>query len=117
MGKDKPQLEPFLAQLGVYLKSEEYRLNIKSLIKLIFQRYLSACSPLVDAIVTLPSPAESTKRIIDSHYAGEKAGPFYERIIYCSAEGPLYVHTVKLYNKPDCKSFDVFGRVLSGTIN
>lgn len=117
VGKDKPQLEPFLAQIGVYLKGEEYRLNIKSLIKLIFQRYLSACSPLIDAITNhIPSPAESTKRLIDAHYTGDRVGPFYQQIIKCSAEGPLYIHTVKMFNKVDCKSFDVFGRVLNGTI-
>ena len=27
------------------------------------------------------------------------------------------INIVKLYNKPDCLSFDAFGRVLSGTIH
>ncbi len=34
----------------------------------------------------------------------------------CNAEGPLLINIVKLYNKPDCLTFDAFGRVLSGTI-
>jgi U5 small nuclear ribonucleoprotein component len=87
-------------------------------VKLIFQRYLSVCSPLVDAITNhIQSPAEQTKRIIDAHYTGSQtADSFYDQIIKCSRDGPLYIHTVKMFNKVDCKSFDVFGRVLSGTI-
>lgn len=34
----------------------------------------------------------------------------------CSSSGPLAMQTVKLYHKPDCVSFDAFGRVVSGTI-
>lgn len=33
-----------------------------------------------------------------------------------SPEGPLLINIVKSYNKPDCKTFDVFGRILSGTL-
>lgn len=73
---------------------------------------------MVDAVAQhIPSPQESTKRIIDLNYSGDRAGQFYEQIVKCQANGPLLVHTVKLYNKADCKSFDVFGRVLSGTIS
>jgi U5 small nuclear ribonucleoprotein component len=32
------------------------------------------------------------------------------------SKGPLIINIVKYYNKPDCKTFDVFGRVLSGRI-
>ena len=31
-------------------------------------------------------------------------------------DGPLLINIVKYYNKPDCKTFDAFGRVISGTI-
>lgn len=44
------------------------------------------------------------------------AGSIYESIGQCNADGPLVVNIVKQYNKQDCMSFDVFGRVLSGTI-
>lgn len=60
------------------MRNEEYRLNIKSLVKLIFQRYLSASNPLVDALAQhIPSPEESTRRIIELNYAGDKTGDFY----------------------------------------
>jgi U5 small nuclear ribonucleoprotein component len=30
--------------------------------------------------------------------------------------GPLYINIVKMYHQSDYKTFDVFGRVISGTI-
>ena len=30
--------------------------------------------------------------------------------------GLLMVNVTKMYHKPDCESFDAFGRVLSGTL-
>ncbi|XP_036355667.1 116 kDa U5 small nuclear ribonucleoprotein component-like [Octopus sinensis] len=32
-------------------------------------------------------------------------------------QGPLVIHSTKLYPTPDAKSFYVFGRIMSGTIN
>ena len=34
----------------------------------------------------------------------------------CDADGLLMVNLTKMYHKPDCESFDAFGRVLSGTL-
>jgi len=34
-----------------------------------------------------------------------------------SAKNNLVINIVKLYNKPDCTKFDVFGRVMSGCIH
>ena len=33
-----------------------------------------------------------------------------------SSKGPLLVNTVKMYHKSDYKSFDVLGRVISGSL-
>ena len=35
----------------------------------------------------------------------------------CDRAGPLMVHSTKMYNKPDCTSFDVMARVMSGSIS
>ena len=34
----------------------------------------------------------------------------------CDPKGLLMVNVTKMYHKPDCASFDAFGRVLSGTL-
>ena len=40
----------------------------------------------------------------------------FGKIKDCDPNGPLVINIVKQYNKQDCMSFDVFGRVISGTI-
>lgn len=34
----------------------------------------------------------------------------------CNSHGPVVVYIAKLFPKPDCSSFDVFGRVFSGSV-
>lgn len=73
MGKDKPDLEPFFATLGIYFTAEEYRLNIKSFMRLVFRRYFKDSSSLVSAIANhLPSPLIGSKRILELNYKGER---------------------------------------------
>lgn len=40
----------------------------------------------------------------------------YSDIQKSDSDGPLIINIVKYYNKPDCKTFDAFGRVISGTL-
>ena len=37
-------------------------------------------------------------------------------ILRCNASGPLIIHVAKMFPKPDCSSFDAFGRIFSGSI-
>jgi U5 small nuclear ribonucleoprotein component len=48
--------------------------------------------------------------------AGDLTTELAENMKRCSSEGPMAMQIVKLYHKPDCASFDAFGRVVSGTI-
>ena len=34
----------------------------------------------------------------------------------CNSHGPVVIYVAKLFPKPDCSSFDAFGRVFSGSI-
>ncbi len=34
----------------------------------------------------------------------------------CDPKGPLMIYVTKLFPKPDCNSFEAFGRVFSGTV-
>ena len=49
-------------------------------------------------------------------HTGDLNTELAEEMKRCSPEGPMALQIVKLYHKPDCASFDAFGRVVSGTI-
>ena len=57
-----------------------------------------------------------SKRKISTLYTGNRNTDFYQEIIKSSPDGPLICCVYKLYHKYDHLSFDLFGRVLSGTI-
>jgi U5 small nuclear ribonucleoprotein component len=52
---------------------------------------------------------------MEKFYQGE-VNSEVEQVWKCSKDGPLFVHTTKMYHKSDYKTFDVLGKVLSGTI-
>lgn len=54
--------------------------------------------------------------MINKFYQGSNS-KFKDDILKGSASGPLYINTVKMFHQKDCKNFDVFGRVFSGTIH
>jgi len=37
-------------------------------------------------------------------------------MLKCDPKGPLMIQITKLFTKPDCQSFDAFGRIFSGTV-
>lgn len=52
VGKDRDTLEFFLAKnLQIFLSPEEYKKNIKTMMKIIFHRYFKNCASLVQSIV------------------------------------------------------------------
>ena len=64
----------------------------------------------------LPSPHAASASHITKYYTGDRSTDAYKRMIEMSPEGPAVVEVVKLYNKPDCKTFDCLGRVISGVL-
>ena len=117
VGKDRETLEFFLAKnLEIQLSPEEYRLNIKSMIKLIFSRYFQNNNCLVSSIIQhFKTPNIRAKAIMDKFYRGCESD-FKKEASRGSSEGPLLIQTVKMYHKSDYKTFDVLGRVISGTL-
>ena len=65
---------------------------------------------------SLPSPAAAAQEKIEATYSGALTAPFVGAMTACDADGLLMVNLTKMYHKPDCESFDAFGRVLSGTL-
>lgn len=51
VSKERDILEPFLANLGVYLKKSEYKIDTRPLLKLVLLRYFGNTAPLIDMVV------------------------------------------------------------------
>ena len=117
VGKDRPDLERFLARnLEIALYPDEYLLNIKTLIKLIMKKYFGSPRCLAQSLIDhVPVPTKGTERIISTHYRGS-AGDFLDGAKRGQADGPLLINAVKMYHTKDYKTFYVLGRILSGTI-
>ncbi|KAK0057912.1 116 kDa U5 small nuclear ribonucleoprotein component [Biomphalaria pfeifferi] len=104
-------------ELGIHLSKEEQKLNIRPLLRLVCKRFFGDFTGFVDMCVDhIPSPVENAKRKIEHIYTGPMDSDLAEEMIQCEAEGPLMIHTTKLYPTEDGTSFHVFGRVISGTL-
>ncbi|CAL1526130.1 unnamed protein product [Lymnaea stagnalis] len=122
-------------ELGIHLSKEEQKLNIRPLLRLVCKRFFGEFTGFVDMCVEhIPSPVENAKRKIEHIYTGPMDSDLAEEMLQCEAEvnvtvevhcviivgylvqGPLMVHTTKLYPTEDGTSFHVFGRVMSGTL-
>lgn len=116
ISKERDELEPFLGNLGVYLKKSEYKIDTKPLLRLCMQRYFGNSAPLVDILVAkVPTPKAGTEIKLARNYVGARDAD-YETLCKSDPNGPLMINIMKLFNKSDCLSFDAFGRVLSGTV-
>jgi U5 small nuclear ribonucleoprotein component len=111
-------LKATLGDLGLPMRKDEYRLDPKPLLKVVMSRFLgeSYCG-LVDSCVRhLPSPVAAARAKVEHTYTGDLTEQLVEGMLGCAADGLLMVNVTKMYHKPDCESFDAFGRVLSGTL-
>eukprot|EP00743_Colponemidia_sp_Colp-15_P002126 GILK01002308.1.p1 GENE.GILK01002308.1~~GILK01002308.1.p1 ORF type:complete len:1002 (+),score=162.07 GILK01002308.1:66-3008(+) len=119
LGEEEAPLQNTLADLGIYLKKEEVRLDPKPLLKLVCQRFFGDVSSMVDIVVhKVPSPVENARLKVEHVYSGDLDSDLVERMCSCdtSVDAPLMIMVTKLYSKPDCSAFDVFGRVMSGVV-
>ena len=64
----------------------------------------------------VPSARKGTANKVNLYYTGKENKDLITRISRCDPEEILMVNVVKMYNKPDCLTFDAFGRVISGTL-
>lgn len=91
---------------------------MKELLRLICNKFFGPTNPIVDIMVKhIPNSYEGTKIKVQTNYQGKRDTELFEKIRKCDHSANLIVNIVKLYNKPDCLSFDAFGRVISGTIH
>lgn len=117
VSEDKENLEKILGKLGIYLRSTDYKMDPKPLLKLVCKKFYGHHSAMVDILVEKVVNAKNGSMIkIKNNYTGDKNTDVYKNIIQCNSNGYLALNVTKLYHKYDYLSFDAFGRVLSGTI-
>jgi len=64
----------------------------------------------------IPGPKENAPAKVERLYSGDQNGAIADDMRSLDHTGYLMIHTVKNYHRPDCNAFDVFGRVMSGTL-
>ncbi|XP_022109822.1 116 kDa U5 small nuclear ribonucleoprotein component-like [Acanthaster planci] len=107
-----------LDELGIHLTKEEMKMNIKPLLKLVCSKFFGDFTGFVDMCVDhVPSPVAAAKMKIEHLYTGPVDSDLVDTMIECDPEGPLMLHTTKMYSTEDGVSFHAFGRVMSGTIH
>ncbi|KAL9688112.1 hypothetical protein QQ045_032526 [Rhodiola kirilowii] len=117
VGEHKRSVEETLAEFGVVLSNAAYKLNPRPLLRLACSSVFGSASGFTDMLVQhIPSAKAAAQRKVDHIYTGPKDSTLYKSMIDCDPSGPLMVNVTKLYPKPDCSTFDAFGRVLSGEI-
>lgn len=105
-------------ELGISLTKEERKLNIRPLLRLVWRRFFGDFTGFVDMIVEhVKSPIANAQTKIEHMYTGPSDSDLAELMAQCDPEGPLMIHTTKLYPTQDATSFHVFGRVISGTLH
>ncbi|KAJ3063832.1 hypothetical protein HDU99_004684, partial [Rhizoclosmatium hyalinum] len=97
---------------------------MKPLLTLVCQEFFgNAGDGFVDMVTRhLPSPLENAVTKVNHIWTGLEAegGEYSEEILEamhkCDPKGPLMIHVTKCYNSVDMSGFEVFGRVMSGTV-
>ncbi|CAK9290154.1 unnamed protein product [Gordionus sp. m RMFG-2023] len=110
-------LPTLLADLNIKLTKTECKMNIVPLLRLVCQKFYGPFTGFVDMCVNhIPSPLENARRKIEHIYTGPIDSDIGDALVACDPEGPLMIHTVKLYPTSDASTFHVFGRIFSGTL-
>lgn len=107
-----------LDELGIRLTSEEMKMNIRPLLRLVCTRFLGDMSGFVDMCVThIPNPKSNALSKVSHIYTGAVESLLAKDMVDCNPDGRLMIHSTKMYPTDDCTLFVVLGRVMSGTLN
>ncbi len=104
-------------ELGFKLTSEESKMNIRPLLRLICTRFFGDFTGFVDMVAKhIPSPVDNAKSKVQHIYTGSLDSDCADSMTSCDQDGRLMVHTTKQYPTEDTTAFLAFGRVFSGTL-
>ena len=105
-----------LATLNISLKPSQLKSDAMVLLRLVCAQFFGPASPFVDMVVShIPSPMDGAQRQLEKYYTGPLDSDIAQSMSTCNPDGPLVVEVTKLYTSADAKSFNAFGRILSGT--
>lgn len=105
-----------LATLNISLKPSQLKSDAMVLLRLVCAQFFGPASPFVDMVVShIPSPMDGAQRQLEKYYTGPLDSDIAQSMSTCNPDGPLVVEVTKLYTSVDAKSFNAFGRIVSGT--
>lgn len=111
-------LEGLCEELDIALSMRESKMNIKPLLRLVLSRFFGHFSAFTSmCVLHIRSPLDNALRKVQHIYTGAMDSELARCMIACDPEGPLMVHTTKLYPTTDATNFHVLGRVMSGTLS
>lgn len=117
MGEDKATLKQTLASVGIFLKPSVFDWNVKPLLREALYQFFGDMSGFADMCISnLPSPIENASSKVETTYNGDSTSKYVQSMNSCDPNGPLMIQIVKMFNVDDVTKFDVFGRIMSGTI-
>ena len=117
VSEEKDKLQSLLSKMQIYLNKKEYNLDVKALLKIVLSRRFGRLDWIIDSIVQyIPSAKDNNLNKMKMHYLGDFDSDLCQRYSKCSSKEPLLINIVKLYHQPDYSSFDVFGRIFSGSL-
>jgi U5 small nuclear ribonucleoprotein component len=118
MSQEKEELKETLTAVGIKLKDAEYRLNVKSLLRLVLGFFFGNSSAAFVDVVTaaVKDPQESAFGQVMRTFTGPLDSDMCKVAQKCSADAPLVAFASKVYPKGDAALFDVLVRVYSGTL-
>lgn len=134
---EREELEPVLRGLGVYLKKEHFKLDVRSMLKLICKLFFGDSRSFVDMVIEhIPNPQEGTCHLVNRCYSGVENNEVKKQLRKCDPKGPMIIDIVKMYPTPpklkenkidhsyidteenyDPNNFSAFGRIISGTLD
>ncbi|XP_003748347.1 116 kDa U5 small nuclear ribonucleoprotein component [Galendromus occidentalis] len=116
-------LPGLLDELGIRISKTEMKMNIKPLLRLVCSRFMrDNFAGFVDMIVEhVPPPNQVSELRAQQIFSGPVVTKTEDSrlgasILNCDPDGPLLLHTTKQYPSNDAISFNVFGRIFSGSI-
>ncbi|CAO1630088.1 unnamed protein product [Sympodiomycopsis kandeliae] len=122
LSSETESLKKTLDKLGIHLRPAVYKVDSKSLLKIVLNHFFGPSTGLMDVISEhVPSPKDAAAKKVAHTWtgptsaSGEEPSALLQSMRSCDAEGPLVIQVTKLYQTIDALDFRAFGRVMSGT--
>ncbi|KAL9936000.1 hypothetical protein V8E36_004842 [Tilletia maclaganii] len=122
LSSEMESLKVTLAKLGIHLKPEVYKVDVRVLLRIVLGQFFGPSNGLADVMVHgIPSPLEGAAAKASRIWRGPQtddpsSSSLFSSMARCDPDGPLVINITKLFPTADASSLRAFGRVLSGTV-